>query len=225
MKVMTMNNNSSIKHISFDLDGTITDSFKTIYKTTCKTLEILKINKPFPEEDFRKRIGLHFTDIFSEMNIPVKSFEEFIGIYKEHYFDFINESFLYPYVEEVLFYLNEKHIAVSLLTTKHQSQADKIIDHFGLRKYFSFVMGRRKGIANKPSAEPLLFICGQLNIEPGETMMVGDTELDIQCGKNAEAKTCGATYGYRGKGFLVKEEPDFFIQEISNLKEIVSNEA
>lgn len=217
-----MNISSSINHISFDLDGTIIDSYKTIYKTTVKALEILNITDHLEEKEFYKRIGHHFIDIFREMNIPMPDFDEFIGIYKEHYFEFIDESNIFKGVMETLEFLNNKEIFVSLLTTKGQGQADKIIDHFNLRKYFTFVMGRRDGIANKPSGEPLQFICSNLNIKPGNTLMVGDTELDIQCGKNAGAKTCAALYGYRTREAMEAENPDYLISNIGELKNIIN---
>ncbi len=218
-----MTNLNSIHHVSFDLDGTIIDSFNTIYKATVKALHELKINVPVPEKEFYSRIGLHFIDIFRDLEIPVKDFDEFITIYKNHYFEFIDYSKPFEGAEEVLNYLNEKGIKISLLTTKVQDQADKIIDYFKLRKYFSFVMGRRENIASKPSAEPLIFICKNINVLPNETMMIGDTELDIQCGKNAEARTCGAAYGYRPLEVIKKEKPDFIINQIKELKNIFFN--
>jgi phosphoglycolate phosphatase-like HAD superfamily hydrolase len=78
-------------------------------------------------------------------------------------------------------------------------------------------MGRRDGLAHKPSPESLLFICKDLQVEPAETLIVGDTELDIQCGKNAGAKTCGVIYGYRKKEQIVKEKPDLIISDLEEL--------
>ena len=213
----------SITHVSFDLDGTITDSFTTIYKSTVSALKALNINQSLSEHEFKKRIGHHFIDIFRELDIPLKDFDEFINIYKDFYFEYIGESILYANVKEVLAFLNNKNISVSLLTTKNQQQADKNIDHFELRNYFSYVMGRRDGIENKPSAEPLLFICNELNLKPEETLMIGDTELDIQCGKNAGARTCAVLYGYRSKEVLAEEKPDYVISNISELKRIIEN--
>ncbi len=218
-----MNNQNSFRHVTFDLDGTIIDSYNTIYKTTVKALREIKINVPVPEKEFYSRIGLHFIDIFRDLEIPVKNFDEFIKIYKNHYFDFIDYSKPFEGAEEVLNYINEKGIKISLLTTKVQDQADKIIDYFNLRKYFSFVMGRRENIANKPSAEPLIFICKKIDVLTKETLMVGDTELDIQCGKNAATKTCAAAYGYRPLAVIKKENPDFIVNEIKELKNILFN--
>ncbi len=209
------------KHICFDLDGTLVDSYLNIYNTTLKALRVLNIKEPLHEVEFQKRIGHHFLDIFKDLNIPVTDVEEFINIYKSYYFDFIDNSKLYEGVEETLNKINSVDIKISLLTTKGQDQAEKIINHFNLKKYFSLVMGRRNGLAIKPSAEPLQFICKELNVEPSQTLMVGDSELDIQCGKNASAKTCAALYGYRSEDFIKQEKPDYLISGIKELMKFI----
>ncbi len=210
-----------IKHVCFDLDGTLVDSKETILESTKAALDQLKINHKIDEDIFTNMIGMHFVDIFDELKIEVNDFEKFISIYKAFYFDFMDSSYLYPGVQQTLQYLNEKNIRVSLLTTKVQDQAEKIIDHFNLRSSFDYLMGRRDGLAHKPSPEPLLHICKELNVEPAETVMVGDTELDIQCGKSAGSKTCGVLFGYRTKVQLEKEKPDFLISGLSELRKIL----
>ncbi|MBT8383779.1 MAG: HAD family hydrolase [Ignavibacteria bacterium] len=214
-----MNNYTKIKHICFDLDGTLVNSSKTIYLATIEALEKLSLSSNLAEEKFSGMIGKHFVDIFNELNIYLPDFKDFISIYKSVYFNFIDKSILYNHVEETLDYFNDNEVKVSLLTTKAQDQADKIINHFNLNDKMNYIMGRRDGIAHKPSPEPLLKICGELKIDTAETLMVGDTDLDIQCGKNAKAKTCGVLYGYRTKEQIEKEKPDFII---SNLGELLS---
>lgn len=210
-----------IKHVCFDLDGTLVDSKDTILESTKAALNKLTISYDIPVDAFTNMIGMHFVDIFEELNIDVPDFEKFISIYKALYFDYMTSSYLYPGVQQTLQYLNKKEIKVSLLTTKVQDQAEKIINHFNLRSSFQYLMGRRDGIAHKPSPEPLIYICNELNIKPSETLMVGDTELDIQCGKSAEAKNCGVLYGYRSKDQLEKEKPDFLISGLNELKTIL----
>ncbi len=207
----------NILHVCFDLDGTLVDSYLTIYKTTVKTLEVLNIPGTFSEEDFSLRIGHHFEHIFNELNISVPDIDHFINIYKTYYFDFIHESKLFPGVNEVLDFLNKKGIKVSLLTTKGQEQADRIINHFNLKPNFSYVMGIREGVPIKPLPGGLLKICEELNVLPTQTLMTGDTELDIKCGISAKAKTCGVTYGYRSKELLLAANPDYIIDNINEI--------
>lgn len=207
--------------VIFDLDGTLMSSHETIYKATVQSLNKLDIPGEIPHDKFYSRIGLHFEDIFNEFGIPVIDFEEFINVYKSIYFDFIDSSEIYPGVRETLKKIKSLEIKTALLTTKAQDQADKITNHFGLAADLDYIMGRRPGIAHKPSPEPLLKICDDLSIKPENCMIVGDSEMDIQCGKNANAKTCGVTYGYRTREDLQKESPDFVVDNMGELQQIV----
>lgn len=212
----------SIHSVVFDLDGTLVKSHNNIYKTMTAALDELKIQYSVPPDEFLETIGLHFADIFSRFGISVPDFEKFIAVYKSLYFEFINESELYPGVREAIDLLKEKEIKISLLTTKMQDQAEKILSHFKLENNFNYIMGRRAGIAHKPSAEPLLKICGDLGISPANTLMVGDSEMDVQCGKNAGTKTCAVTFGYRSKESLMLQYPDFIIDNLSGIGYILN---
>ena len=211
---------SNLKHICFDLDGTLVESHKTIYNSTIKSLNDLKIPNNIDEEIFRKNIGKHFVDIFDDMNIPVIDFEEFIKIYKNNYFLFIDDSELYPDVSNVLKYFSQNGFKISLLTTKGQDQAEKIINHFNLSEYFDLIMGRRDGIAHKPSPEPLLLICDELNVNPSKSLIVGDTEMDILCGQNANVSTCVITHGYRTEESILQYKPDFIVKNLNELMKL-----
>ncbi len=218
---MKGNKNLNIIHYCFDLDGTLVDSNKTIYESMVYTLRKLNISFNIDEKLFALKIGQHFNDIFKGFNINVPDFEKFISIYKENYFEQMEYSALYPGVEETLASLKHRNNKISLLTTKVQDQADKILDHFKLAEYFDLIMGRREGIAHKPSPEPLELICKELNVDLKNTLMVGDTEMDIQCGKNAGSFTCGVLYGYRTKELLEIEKPDFIVGDIGEILKIV----
>ncbi|MCX6175070.1 MAG: HAD-IA family hydrolase [Ignavibacteriales bacterium] len=212
----------NINLVVFDLDGTLISSHKTIYKATLHALREINIYPKMPEEDFYKTIGMHFEDIFTQFGFSVPDFEKFINIYKSIYFDYIDLSVVYPGVNEIINKLQRKNIKTALLTTKGQDHAERILSHFKLFDKFDYVMGRRPGIAHKPSPEPLLKICNDLNIDIAETLIVGDSELDVQCGKNADSKTCAVTYGYRTAEELKKEFPDFIIDNILDVDYIVS---
>ena len=212
---------NNITTVVFDLDGTLVQSHTNIYKATIYAFDQLKIKYNLPEAEFYTRIGHHFEDIFDEFGIVVKDFDEFLGIYKTAYFDFIDTSILYSNVEKVIDELKAREYKIALLTTKGQEQADKIMDHFNLGHNFDYIMGRRPGIPHKPAPDMLLKICKELHSNPVNTLMVGDTELDIQCGKNAGSKTCGVTYGYRTKDEVKNLAPDYIIDKIEDILMII----
>jgi HAD superfamily hydrolase (TIGR01549 family) len=209
-----------IRHICFDLDGTLVDSHKTIYNSTIKSLNDLNIPNNIDEKIFQNKIGMHFVDIFEDMSVLVNDFEEFIKIYKNNYFLFINDSKLYPDALDILSYFSQNDFKISLLTTKSQDQAEKIIEYFKLSEYFNVIMGRRNGIAHKPSPEPLLLICEELELKPEESLIVGDTEMDILCGQNANTKTCAVSHGYRTEEAMLKHNPDYIVKDLNELKKL-----
>ncbi|MHB8905036.1 MAG: HAD family hydrolase [Melioribacteraceae bacterium] len=208
--------------VVFDLDGTLVSSHETIYKATLHALKEINISAVMPEDKFYNMIGLHFEDIFREFGFAVPDFEKFLNVYKSIYFNYIDSSVVYSGVEEAISKLKGKKIKVSLLTTKGQDQAELILRHFSLFDKFDYVMGRRPGLAHKPSPEPLQKICMDLKTNILNTLMVGDSEMDIQCGKNAGSKTCAVTYGYRTKSELQKSSPDFLIDKILDVEYIVN---
>ena len=211
-----------IELLVFDLDGTLVRSHETIYKATIESLRRINVIHSIIEDDFYKQIGLHFEDIFQNFGFRVPDFEHFISIYKSIYFNYIDSSALYNGVEQLITNVKDKGIKVALLTTKSQDQAELILKHFSLFDKFDYVMGRRPGIAHKPSAEPLLKICSDLNTNNAEAMMVGDSELDVECGRNAGSKSCAVTYGYRNREDLIKVQPDFIVDNILEIGYIVN---
>lgn len=213
---------SEIKHICFDLDGTLLNSAGTIYKSTLKTFDDLNIKYELPEDEFNKMIGMHFVDIFEQFKIYVPDFEIFIVHYKKVYFDFITESVFYSGVKDTLEILKDSPYKISLLTTKAQDQTERILEHFNLTNYFDFIMGRTNGIPHKPDPTPFFMICDNLKVEPENSLMVGDTELDILCGKNANAKTVAVTYGYRSIEKLNEYSPDYMVDNLLELKTIIN---
>jgi phosphoglycolate phosphatase/pyrophosphatase PpaX len=219
------NNASNIKAVVFDLDGTLFSSHKTIYLCTLRTFEELGMKANMPEERFYKLIGHHFREMFAEFNVYVDDLEGFIDIYKNFYFDYIDRSKAYPGVYDLIDYLYSRKIKIGLLTTKGQDQAERILRHFKIYDKFDYVMGRRPGNKIKPSGQPLNVIMSSIGVkDKTECLMVGDSELDILCGKNAGALTAAVTFGYRSREQLEKEKPDFIIDRISDIKKLVNGE-
>ena len=67
------------------------------------------------------------------------------------------------------------------------------------------------------------FLYNQISeINISDTIIIGDSEMDIYCGKNAGSKTCAVSYGYRTKEELLKTNPDFLIDKLFDLTNILN---
>ena len=210
-----------INCVVFDLDGTLVRSHETIYKTTLKTLENLGLDTSIDRNKFFNLLGHHFEDIFDECGISVPDVEFFISNYKRIYFEYIEDSQLYDNAITVLQKLKQRDIKTGLLTTKGHDQAEKIAFHFGMDRYLDSIEGRKKGIAIKPAPDQFLKMCRENDVDPENALMVGDTDLDIMCGKAAGASTCAVTFGYREIEELKLSKPDFIIDDLDKILEIV----
>ncbi len=216
--------NKQYKSVVFDLDGTLVDSATTIYESAIRTLDELGIERSrFTRGELDKRIGAHFQDMFDELGVGVTDFDEFITLYKKFYNELLTTSTLYPGVKEVLGTLFEHDIKIALLTTKAQDQAEHILEFFGIAQFFTNITGRKDGIPHKPHPEALLIISRELNLNPNEMLMVGDTEYDVECGHNAGSATCAVTYGYRDKTYLEELKPTYIANSLQDVLSFVLN--
>jgi len=211
---------NNIKLLVFDLDGTLVDSGTTIYEATTLALEKMNIPYGFTKSQLENMIGHHFMTVFNKYGVVVNDLETYLAVYKPIYNSLLYKSTLYPGVIETLSLLKNAGYTIALLTTKAQEQATNVLNYFNILEYFSLVNGRTPESEVKPSPAPLLSICETLGYKPQEAIMIGDSELDIQCGINAKAKTCAVTYGFRTPEQLAMEKPDFIVNSLKELQQL-----
>ncbi|MCD5383486.1 HAD-IA family hydrolase [candidate division WOR-3 bacterium] len=89
-------------------------------------------------------------------------------------------------------------------------------------KYFEDIVGGDDIGCAKPSPCPLDKIIHSLNINKGEAIIVGDMDIDILAGRKADIITCAVTYGIGKKEDIIKANPDFIIDDIMKLKDIMN---
>ncbi|MFH0922731.1 MAG: HAD hydrolase-like protein, partial [Candidatus Micrarchaeota archaeon] len=87
----------------------------------------------------------------------------------------------------------------------------------GLSKYFTEVVGE---IHDK--TDTIAGLVKKYELDPKRTFYVGDTSGDVEAGKAAGVKTIGITWGFQHKSILAESKPDFLIDDIKEIKKIVS---
>jgi phosphoglycolate phosphatase len=74
----------------------------------------------------------------------------------------------------------------------------------------------------KPSPGPVIHVLSALNAAPEDTIIVGDSTIDVQTGKASLVRTVAVTHGYGRTGF--QETADFVIGSLPELINIVERE-
>ena len=90
------------------------------------------------------------------------------------------------------------------------------------KKYFGdripVALGDKEGISKKPSPDLILSVLNEWNITSDEAIYVGDSEVDIFTGKNAEMDVVCVTWGFRDRDFLMKNGACMFADSAEDLK-------
>ena len=93
---------------------------------------------------------------------------------------------LYDGAIDVVRWIRKAGFGVAILTRNSRANADAVLTRFGITVD---AMRTRDDGAIKPSAEPLLSLCSELDVAPRDSWMVGDYLFDIQSGTAAGART------------------------------------
>jgi phosphoglycolate phosphatase len=124
---------------------------------------------------------------------------------------------LYPGVRETLDALQGMPMAV--YTNKPVRVSRSIIQELGVAGHFHFVYGGNSFERKKPDPMGVESILREFRAVPSQVMIVGDSEVDVQTGRNAGTWVCGVTYGF-GSHHFTEYPPDLVVD---NLIELLSH--
>jgi phosphoglycolate phosphatase len=188
----------AVKLIIFDLDGTLVDSSVDIAHAINYALE----GSSVPTVTVRQTIaiiGEGITSLFEkiiENNGLSADKDLLISRFLDHYSAHLTDNTqVYPGVRETLEALNGYPKAV--ISNKREDLSLKVLELLGIRKYFDVVVGSDTTAERKPSPVPIQHVLTRLDVKPGNAVIVGDSNLDIEAGKAAGIATIAVTYGYR----------------------------
>lgn len=207
--------------IIFDFDGVIIDSGRDIASAAQYVLKLF--DRPvLSQEEIISYVGHGVQYLIRNCfkGCDDDFIEQVIPIYRKHYFEnAVVETRLYKHVEETLEYIKKtgEDNKIALVTNKPEDLSDKILDLLEVKQYFDVVVGPESVKKMKPDPEGILQVLEQFKISPRQAIMVGDSHVDIEAGKNAGTITCGVTYGLGDREELIKSSPDILINDMAEL--------
>lgn len=209
--------------ILFDKDGVLVNSMETIYRAIRETLlhfgEAELSRKEFEREFWGRRLDSNLSRLFADC--PSNRIEEMCFHYRGVKPKFEKLSELYPEVISTLEVLKERY-SLGVVTNTPKDIAFATLRMLGVSQYFDTVVGGYE-TRPKPEPDPILKACELLDVDPEQSMFIGDTETDIEAGKAAGCTTVVVTTSKTKEelenigGILVVDD----LKEILEILEIV----
>ena len=100
--------------------------------------------------------------------------------------------------------------AMAVLTNKPVRPAREICAALGLAPYFLNIYGGNSFATKKPDPEGLLALMAEAGATPDQTVMIGDSQVDVETARNAGAWVVGCTFGLAPES-LRNNPPDVIV--------------
>lgn len=212
--------------IIFDLDGTLIDSQQDLVNSVNATRQWMGL-APLDDRLIASYVGNGAPVLIRRALGPdapdadvQRALEHFLAYYREHMLD---HTRLYPGVQETLDTLRARHFHLAVLTNKPVRFSQAIIDGLGLRDYFFRVYGGNSfQDRKKPDPIGIDTLRHEINASREQTLMVGDSAVDVKTARNAQVAVAGVTFGFQPESFA-EDPPDILIDDMAELTALILN--
>lgn len=208
---------SAVRALIFDLDGTLIDSKQDLIRSVNAMLAKMG-REQLHEDTISGYIGHGAPKLVAralgngaEEAECEQALKFFLAHYEEHKLDSTRP---YPGVADALEELRLFPMAV--LTNKPVRVSRRIVEGLGLAKYFRAVYGGNSFETKKPDPLGARKILLELGATAGETMMVGDSEVDVQTARNAGTLAAAVNYGF-GAHDRAAYPADLYLDRLTDL--------
>lgn len=206
----------SKKAVIFDLDGTLTDTLKSIWKSSNLALENAGL-LPIELDRYRYFVGdgaeeLLKRALVADGDTELSCLPRVRESYRKHFKKYVNyEVKPYDGILELLSALKERGILLAVNSNKPHDRAVDVVETIFGRNTFQMIVGQCGERERKPAPDGVFYIMEQLKLSKEEVIYLGDTCVDMKTGKSAGVFTVGALWGFRDRQELEENHADAVI--------------
>ncbi|MGO4572063.1 HAD family hydrolase [Microvirga sp. 2TAF3] len=203
----------------FDLDGTLTDPKTGITRSVQYALE--RLGRPIPDTDaLTWMIGPPLIAGFTKLLGNAAEAPEAVRLYRERFSDVgLFENEVYAGIPALLEGLQERGIHLFVATSKPHLYARRILDHFGLSRFFREIYGSELDNRNTDKGDLIRHILALERFDPTAAVMIGDREHDAIGARTNGIAAIGITWGYGSRQELLDAGVACLVDDPAGLEE------
>lgn len=211
-----------IKGLIFDLDGTLVDSLEDLAIATNQVLE-------------NHHLPIHDISMYNQFvgNGVKKLMERALGAKHQHLLEecLVEFSTLYencclehtkpyPGIKELIDSLYNDGYRLSVVTNKPHHLAIQIVESLFPNQFVS-IFGQQDLYPVKPNPQSTYLALMAMKLSKDDCVFIGDSDVDIETGENAQMDTIGVCWGFRGEQELKNAGATYIVAYPNEIKEIL----
>ena len=203
--------------IAFDWDGTLFDSTALI--TRCIQEAVRDVGGAVPSDrDASYVIGMGLMQALAHAapDVPVERYPELGARYRHHYIAHKHDISLFEGILEMLTELRSHQHWLAVATGKTRQGLDDALHSSQLKGMFDSSRTVDE-TAGKPHPRMLLELMSEFGVDPGRTLMIGDTTHDLQMAANAGCPSVAVSYGAHEPAAFHALKPLFVAHSVRQL--------
>lgn len=206
------------KAVIFDLDGTLTNTLKSLWKSTNMALATAGL-PPHEIDSYKYFAGngakeLIRKSLIADGDTELVHFDSVMEAYNRIFEEYcMYEVKPYDGIRELLKALKEKGLHLAVNSNKPQPRTIDVVEEIFGKDTFDLLVGQCEERRRKPAPDGVNYILEQLHLNKEDVLYIGDTCTDMQTGKSAGVFTVGALWGFRDRQELVENHADAIIEK------------